>query len=121
MIGALEVDAVRELELVLAVRLAVPVEAPTARRESELGFLASILGVPEAMDLRSPRRTPRQSWYDENRPAGAPSGRRLCSNYGAGPRPAAPLPVSSIPTPPPNHGRTAGPANGRRPATPATR
>lgn len=83
MIGALEVDAVRELELVLEARLAAPVETGGERREAELGFLASLLGLPEAMDPGSPRTTPRQSWYDEHRPSDAPSGRRLCRRYGS--------------------------------------
>lgn len=79
MIGALELDAVSELELVLAVRLAVPAE----RRESELGFLAAILGLPEAMGPSSARATPLQSYYDDHRPESSPSGRRLCPNYGS--------------------------------------
>jgi hypothetical protein len=81
MVDALEIDAVRELELVLGARLAVPPPAPAERHETELGFLASILALPEAMDPTSPRSTPRQSWYDEHRPPGSPSGRRLCKVY----------------------------------------
>jgi hypothetical protein len=83
MVDALEIDAVRELELVLGARLSVPPPAPGERHESELGFLASILQLPEAMDPTSPRSTPRQSWYDEHRPPGSPSGRRLCKLYGS--------------------------------------
>jgi hypothetical protein len=82
MIDALERDTIDELVIVLGARLA-PGKTPVERRGHQLDFLASVLDLPEAMDPRSPRKTPRQSWYDKNRPAGAPSGRRLCSQYGS--------------------------------------
>lgn len=83
MIDSLAVEGVRELELVLGVRLSAPTGAPVAWRESELGFLASILGLPEATGSSSARETPLQSYYDEHRPTGSPSGRRLCRRYGS--------------------------------------
>lgn len=82
MVDALDVDGIRELELVLEVLLAAPVDAPSERRETELGFLASLLELPEAMGRNSARSTPLQSFYDEHRPTGSPSGRRLGKRYG---------------------------------------
>jgi hypothetical protein len=82
MFDVLEGEAINELVVVLGVRL-VPGETALERRGHELGYLASILELPEARDPSSPRTTPRQSWYDEHRPPRSPSGRRLCKQYGS--------------------------------------
>lgn len=82
MIDALEPVAVREVALILEARL-TPIQTAEERRQEELGYLASILSLPEARDPSSPRATPLRDYYDEHRPASAPQSQRLCERYGS--------------------------------------
>lgn len=82
MVDALDPDAVREIKTLLEVRL-FPVADPSQYRQEELGFLASIMELPEAFDQNSPRATPKRDYYDKHKPTSAPNSQRLTDNYGS--------------------------------------